>query len=196
MGMFHSTSGKSGYNLYLRPTPVVIEKETAILLLKEEQRLRRDPRTQQAYTEADDDLFQIERITMDLQEQVVANVLGLKRNQGLMYDEAFNNFMVAYRNLRCRFRNDPDINTLTDYFKYDMSRACSLELNTCLDLSSIKVVDLMNFYEESNRRNNHQALLEIPSSELALNYKVTLSELLQQRNPNNLPVVLIGASYS
>lgn len=168
----------------------------AILLLKEEQRLRRDPQTQQAYSKADDDLPRIEKITMDLQEQVVANVLGMKRNTSLVVDEKFNQFMIAYRNLRCRFKDDPEVNTLTDYFKYDMSRACTLEWNTTLDLSAISVVDLMDFYDHQSHENNHQALGTISSHELALQHTLSLNELLKKRNPNNLPVALIGASYS
>ncbi|KAG2374440.1 hypothetical protein C9374_010724 [Naegleria lovaniensis] len=196
MFMFHYTSGKRGNTLLQSTTSQTIEKETAILLLKEEQRLRREPRIQKAFTEADDDLDQLEQITVQLQEEAVANVLGRRRNSNLAVDSYFNDFMNAYRNLRGRFKDDPEVNTLTYYFKYDISRACSLELNTHLDLSGIKVVDLMDFYSNRDGANDHLTLEKTRSQELSLTYTTTLSELLNKRNPNNLPVALIGASYS
>lgn len=186
MGMFHSTSGKWGYNLHQKKTSYELSKEVAIQLLKEEQRLRRLSSTQQSYTEADTNFRMLENITYDLQEKALQNVLGIDHSDP-MWHEA----LIAFRNLRAIYQNDPDVNQLTDYFKYDMSRDFFVQK---VNLETIKIVDLLGYYDFEKEINNFD---QMPSSEeLVANNTKTLAQFLTERNTNNLPVAIIGSSYS
>ena len=181
MGMFHSTSGKWGYNLYQVETTYKIDRNLAIQLLTEEQRLRRDEKTQNMYTNADDELIQLERITMNLQDQVLETVAGIKKTD-VMYEQAIR----AYRNLRLVWKNDPAVNQLTDYFMYDMSRQGHLNTGDLVNLETVNIIDTYDF----------DFKLDNSNADFLSTHTKSLASFLRERNTQDLPIAIIGGSYS
>jgi hypothetical protein len=125
MGMFHPTSGKTGFYYFKHSkTPVVIEKSVVIEMLKYEQELRQSPEYQRMFTEADTDCYKLENIVIDLQRKVISKFKHLipvdhLKDQNNYIDDYL---LLAFRNSRYLYKDDPDVNTLTDYFLYDKSR--------------------------------------------------------------------------
>ncbi|KAL9649086.1 hypothetical protein ABK040_008463 [Willaertia magna] len=172
MGMFHSTSGKHGYNLYQVPTDFKITKEEMILLLTIEQSLRRSEEIQQEYTEADYDELKLEKITEKLQNEAIKRVFNLTQKDGELFDKC----LIALRNARVIYKDDKDINQLTDYFKYDISRQGNLNIGDKINLNDIRLFEMKSDSSISNEK--------------------TLTEICKEYNTNNLPIALIGGSYS
>jgi len=176
--MCHVSSGKYGYKIYhsgCSHTPK-FTREAVVKMLTYEQELRRSDHYQQLYTQADCDTDQLSKINLDIQSQVLSSILQVPSTH-----EDFNTLMKGYHGLRALYDKDPEISQLTDYFKYDMSRECTVTSGQFVDLEKVHIVDMSGMTN---------------SSELTQPTELTLSQFLQTHNVNNLPVAIIGGSYS
>mmetsp|Transcript_10887 Transcript_10887/g.34685 ORF Transcript_10887/g.34685 Transcript_10887/m.34685 type:complete len:156 (+) Transcript_10887:14-481(+) len=110
MGMYHSTSGKEGFDLRFTPTEYEIPRETLISVLKREDELRFSAQVQERYS-ASDALEHIRDVTVELQKQAL-------REHGIDEDHG----LVVLQNARFQYKDDPEFNGLTVYFRLDTSR--------------------------------------------------------------------------
>jgi len=109
MGMYHSTSGKHGFNAYEQSCDYVIDKEQLKKILIREDELRYSEEYQNDLT-LNDDLTWIRDVTEKIQIQALAEN-GISDPRGL----------VVLRNARFKYKNDPTMNKLTVYMRQDRS---------------------------------------------------------------------------
>src|SRR3990167_3307115 len=105
MGMFHSTSGKSGYLFYDGTSLMVISREELINILKIEDNIRSSHEIQSLYSKEFSDgnqyLEHIKQVTEQL--QVVA-----LRNSGIK-EQDIGEYLKSFRSHRIHYKNDPEI---------------------------------------------------------------------------------------
>jgi hypothetical protein len=110
MGMYHSTSGKIGYDAY---TEIIdkryITADKMKLILQREDQLRMSPEYHAMISERDD-LGWIKHVTEQLQQNVLIE---------FGYDPV--QFMPYLHSARARFANNEDMNKLTVYQRMDRS---------------------------------------------------------------------------
>jgi len=110
MGMYHSTSGKRGFEPYQMPTDFHIDKEVLRRVLIREDELRSSEEYQQEWTQ-NDDLTWIRDVTMRIQERALAE-------HGITDPRGF----TVLRNARFKYKDDPTMNCLTVYMRQDRSK--------------------------------------------------------------------------
>jgi len=116
MGMYHSSSGKNGFEPYYHDSNLVIPKEVLISILKREDQLRASPFYQIEYAKKDS-LRWIRDVTKRIQKQALEEH-GIVNGDGLSY----------LNSARFKYKNDPEVNRLTVYMREDRSRAGELQL--------------------------------------------------------------------
>jgi len=129
MGMYHPTSGKLGlYYFREANTPITIPKHILIQMLKYEQELRSSDHVQKQYTQADGAPYELERITVELQRKVVEKFMNqIPTNttvEHIKHEDRHkkDHVLLAMRNARALYKDDPEVNQLTYYFKYDRTK--------------------------------------------------------------------------
>lgn len=127
MGMFHSTSGKCGFEPYAAPTSCAIDKEVLIRTLQREEELRNCQETQEAYTQAlhNQDLAQLATITEQLQCRALTETGVLTQYPSHLHVKQA---LIALHNARFEYAHDPTVNDLTVYQRRDRSRRGALRL--------------------------------------------------------------------
>ncbi len=118
MGMMHFSSGKHGLDYY---TPdkycdpfTLFTRDMLKRIYAKEHELRRSDAIQQAYTEADSNFKQLEKITEDLQYEAIQSIKEDKL--------ATVNRQVLLRHFRAArgfLAKDEEFKDATDYFQYD-----------------------------------------------------------------------------
>jgi len=113
MGMYHSTSGKYGFQPHWKPTFLTISKGQLRKIMIREEELRMSEVIQQQYTDSDD-LTHLRDVTIALQRQaLIENGIDISE-----IDEA----LSVLHNARFMYKNDPDMNNITVYQRMDRSR--------------------------------------------------------------------------
>ncbi|KAL9645640.1 hypothetical protein ABK040_003374 [Willaertia magna] len=157
MFMFHYTSGKRGYNYFnqtkQQPPPkeeeelsnnkeeFKITKQDIIQLLTTEHSIRRSSTIQEAYTNADTDCLQLEKITDLVQQEAIEKTFKIKKEIDL---KKFNKILNILRNVRIEYKDDKDVNQLTDYFKYDFSRKGNLLKGDIVKLNDLILFEMID----------------------------------------------------
>lgn len=109
--MFHSTSGKVGYQYHHQPLPGYhIPRYLMKKILIHEDKLRASPEVQALYSQSDD-LAWIRDVTLQVQNRALAEY-GFTDARGL----------IALNNARLEYIDDPEMNQLTVYQRLDNSR--------------------------------------------------------------------------
>ena len=164
MGMYHSTSGKLGFTPYAVRLPQnnhnipVITRDQMRLIMINENRLRLSAPYQQAITDSGYVLQDLHRVTLNIQRTAIKQVLGtdvIARFQraateaaeakgGPAYDKfrhgVMDNLLTQLHNARYQYRDDPEMNKLTVYQKFDRSRPGTLQRGDAAP--DVDVVDL------------------------------------------------------
>jgi len=117
MGMFHSTSGKRGFEGFAVPTDFKIEKDILRNILIREDQLRASEEFQKEYS-ANDDLGWLRDVTIRIQKQALSEN-GIEDPNGL----------TVLRNARFEFKDDPSMNNLTVYMRQDRSKSGTLNVH-------------------------------------------------------------------
>jgi hypothetical protein len=113
MGMFHSTSGKSFYKPHYKPVvDFTIPKETLKKILIREDELRYSKEYLEKYDQAQQQksLGRIRDITTEIQNQALKE-FGYWDMRGI----------TVLNNARFEYKDDPEMNKLTVYMRYDHS---------------------------------------------------------------------------
>ncbi|KAL9657446.1 hypothetical protein ABK040_016715 [Willaertia magna] len=174
--MFHITSGKKGYNFHKykdRPLLFTMSIQEMKELLTTEQKLRRSDKIQEEYTIADSDSSQIQKITERVQQEAIEIVFGVKPN-----NEFYDKYLNALRNARVNYKDVEEVNQITDYFKYDISREGNLKKQDQVNLNHLKLVEMVNGGMTTSLQEK------------------SFTQIMTERNKDNLPIVIIGGSYS
>jgi len=114
MGMYHSTSGKLGFEPYFQVSSFDIEKEVLKRVLIKEDELRFSEKYQELYSQ--DDLHSLRNVTRMIQQEALASE-GITNPEG----------MVVLNNARFVYQHDPEMNRLTVYMREDRSRKGDLK---------------------------------------------------------------------
>jgi len=110
MGMYHSTSGKVGYQYHRQPVDFHIPRYLMKKILIHEDKLRASPEVQALYSQSDD-LGWIRDVTLQVQNLALKEY-GITDPKGL----------IALNNARFEYLDDPEMNNLTVYQRMDNSR--------------------------------------------------------------------------
>jgi len=108
--MYHSTSGKAGFESFRVAVDLVIDKETMRRILIREDELRASEEIQEAYSQKDD-LGWFRDVTNRLQNRVLEE-FGITDPRG----------KIVLNNARFEYKDDPSMNKLTVYMREDKSR--------------------------------------------------------------------------
>jgi len=147
--MFHSTSGKSGYQLHWEPTFHTISKEILKKIMIREEELRMSEEIQNKYTESDD-LTHLRDVTLALQKQAI-----IESGVTIPMSDALN----ILHNARFLYQHDPTMNSITIYQRMDRSREGKVQMG-CKIFEDIYVYDL-----ESNRINLQKYITDLLAKE-------------------------------
>jgi len=129
MGMYHSTSGKRGFDPFYKRTNYVIPKETLKKILIREDELRASPEMQERYS-AYDSLNWIKTVTEQIQEMAL-HEFGFSDPEG----------GVVLNNARFVYKDDPEMNQLTIYMREDKSRRGDLLVGDMYPNANLKRLD-------------------------------------------------------
>jgi len=119
MGMYHSSSGKAGFDYYASPSPssnIPIDTMRDILIREDE--LRASQTWQDEYSK-EDNLRWFEEVTYRIQLQALMDN-GISEGR-------LNVGICALKSARFMYKDDPDMNQLTVYMRHDRSRKGSLQ---------------------------------------------------------------------
>lgn len=143
MGMMHFSSGKHGLDYY---TPDTLCDPFALFTLDmlkriyaKEHLLRRSDAIQQAYTEADSDFKQLEKITENLQYEAI---LSIEEPSLALVDKR--TLLRNFRAARGFLAKDEQFKDATDYFKYD--RAFQREAAPLIEFGSKVPIEGIHLY--------------------------------------------------
>lgn len=131
MGMFHSTSGKRGYDWYSPPGSQIlnlIPRSIMKQMLKREEELRMSKQYHEKIS-MHDDLAWIRDVTIDIQKQVLRE-FGYNNTAG----------MTALNYARVQYNDDPEMNKITVYQRQDRSRLGNLSVDS--DLPNVRLCTL------------------------------------------------------
>jgi len=129
MGMYHSTSGKRGFEAYAVSTEYQIEKEILRNVLIREDQLRASEEFQKEYSK-DDNLEWLRDVTLRIQMEALSEY-GIVDPRGL----------IVLRNARFKFKEDPSMNNLTVYMRQDRSKRGTLNFHDMAPDSSLCCLD-------------------------------------------------------
>jgi len=120
MGMFHSTSGKRGYEWFSphSDTPHFIPRSIMKQMLEREEQLRMSKEYHEKISQSDE-LTWIRDVTVDLQSQVLRE-FGYLNTAGMT--------MLNYA--RVQYKDDPEMNSITVYQRQDRSRLGDLTVGS------------------------------------------------------------------
>lgn len=121
MGMFHSTSGKRGYEWYCPPHESIlnhIPRSIMKQMLKREEELRSSKEYHEKISKHDD-LAWIRDVTVNIQMQVLTE-FGYANTSG----------MTALNYARVQYKDDPEMNKITVYQRQDRSRLGDLSVGS------------------------------------------------------------------
>lgn len=140
-------SGKTGFYYFKGDaTPVGIPKPLLIKMLQYEQAMRSSQEYQDKFTKAGTDCVKLESVVVELQERTIAHFHSQidfsKLKSQKHHADAY--ALVEFRSSRVKYKDDPDVNTLTDYFKYDKSREGTLHVNDLAPTQDIPLFTLDN----------------------------------------------------
>lgn len=128
-------------------------------MLKYEQQLRSSDSIQSEYSKADGDPYQLESITENLQREVVNKFMDQmihESNGHLKEDYA----LLAFRNCRQIYKDDPEVNQLTYYFKYDRTKFGLVQLNQKAPVTGFSLFDLnKNSFSLSDYLAQHETVV-------------------------------------
>lgn len=136
--MMHSTSGKRGYEPYVRE-PFILEAHDVISrdemreILLAEERLRAGAEYQAAIDGTGYDLAKLSAVTREVQLRALREVLGEARvppgdRDGAGSDATADVLLGQLHGARQKYRGDPTMNQITVYQRHDRSRAGSLRV--------------------------------------------------------------------
>jgi len=128
MGMLHSSSGKSHFDLYHEPTNYSIPKDVLKKILIFEDAARASAQYQAKYTEQDS-LQWFRDVTREIQ------IAALIQN-GIPAADV-NQALVVLNNARFEFKDDPEMNQLTVYMRLDRSRRGDLRMGDKMPNASL-----------------------------------------------------------
>ena len=160
--MYHSTSGKLGFTPHAVPLrgkefiPVITKSQMRRILL-EENRLRLSRSYQAQITQTGYVLADLHRVTLGIQRLAIKHALGTDviarftahanataeaagRHFSKFQTPVMDNLLTQLHNARYAYRNDPDMNALTVYQRFDRSRPGSLKTGDAAP--DVTVVDL------------------------------------------------------
>lgn len=142
MGMYHSTSGKSGYGYYGSPHARVIPRLVMKQILQREEELRFSQDYHNTISQRDD-LKWIREVTLKLQKSVLAE---------FGYDDAKG--LLALHNARGKYLDDPEMNQITVYQRMDRSRKGDLKRGMSLPDVKLSTLDgkIITLHEFINSR--------------------------------------------
>jgi len=115
--MYHSTSGKSGFEAHAQWTNYEIDQDNLRKILIREDELRSSEEYQNLYTQ-NDSLQWFKEVTENLQMRALKEN-GITDVRG----------MTVLHNARFKYKDDPTMNNLTVYMRQDKSRRGSLRFN-------------------------------------------------------------------
>jgi len=115
MGMFHSTSGKSGFAPYEIATNFTIEKSLLQKILMREDELRASDQYQEEWSQSDD-LSWMRDVAVKIQKRALEE-FGITDPKGL----------IVLQNARFKYKDDSSMNKLTIYMREDRSRKGDLQ---------------------------------------------------------------------
>lgn len=151
MGMYHSTSGKAGFERFKYPARVTFTREQAIAILRREDELRFDAKTQERYSEREDFVW-IRDVTLDLQRQAITETVP----ELLKFHDSMNDCLNALHNLRFddAYAGDNEFSQCTVYQRCDKSHPGTVKQGDALtkvdvplhDSASGKAVHLSDYY--------------------------------------------------
>jgi len=118
MGMLHSSSGKSHFDLYHEPTNYRIAKDVLKRILIREDELRASEEYQTKYNQQDS-LQWFKDVTQEIQFRAM-------RECGIIELELYS-ALIVLNNARFEFKDDPEMNQLTVYMRLDRSRRGDLK---------------------------------------------------------------------
>lgn len=147
MGMFHSTSGKFGFEPHVVLSRARLSRDELLRIMTEEDKLRASKETQEAYSQAlrtynwngvklhrtgrndgsqaltlnrkmDSILEELALITTNLQEHAIELYIPSDK----IRQTGMGEYLKALRNARFEYRNDDEMNNLTVYQRYDKSK--------------------------------------------------------------------------
>jgi len=166
MGMFHSTSGKYGFEPHIVNTRARLSKEELKKIMMEEDRLRASKEIQEAYSQAlksyevwnnidqylaesggasqasvvnqqmESVLEKLAIITTELQERAIKEFIPLDKIRAL----GMTQYLRALRNARFQYVNDDEMNQLTVYQRHDKSERGNHGIG--LDAPNITLLDI------------------------------------------------------
>jgi len=150
MGMYHSTSGKYGFQPHWKPSFLTIPKWQLKKIMMREEELRMSEEIQQKYTDSDN-LEHLRNVTINLQRRALLEN-GIIEDQ---MEEALN----VLHNARFMYQHDPDMNNITIYQRKDRSREGNVEMGLPIK-EDITVYDL-----ESKQVNLHQYVKDLVAND-------------------------------
>ena len=147
MGMFHSTSGKFGFEPYIVRSRAKLSRTELLNIMTEEDKLRASSKTQEAYSLAlntynwkdiqvaikkrddssqalsfnrdmDKVLEHLADITTSLQEQAIRSFIS----EDKLIEVGIGEYLKTLRNARFEYRNDDEMNNITVYQRFDKSQ--------------------------------------------------------------------------
>jgi len=149
MGMYHSTSGKRGFEPYQISTDFYIEKEVLRSILIREDELRSSEEYQQEWTQ-NDDLTWIRDVAIRIQQRALAEH-GITDTRGL----------TVLQNARFKYKDDPTMNSLTVYMREDRSKKGNLR-------SGDEIPDSPLFTLEGISTTLHKYIKQLPNLPLII----------------------------
>ena len=163
MGMYHSTSGKLGFTAHavpLRGTPgdiPLITRAQMKAILAAENRLRLGDDYQQRITDTNYVLSDLHAVTLRLQRDAIKEVLGSDvavrllaqahasaESDGRKFDKfrhpIMDHLLTQLHNARYEYKDDPEMNAITVYQRFDRSRRGTLRKGDAAP--NVDVIDL------------------------------------------------------
>ena len=145
MGMMHSTSGKRGYEPFVREwfmldASETISRDEMCAVLRAEDRLRAGADYQTAIDGTAYDLEKLSAVTKEVQLRAIREVLGEERvPPGVSDGRAADVLLSQLHGARHQYRHDPSMNRLTVYQRHDRSRAGTLRVGSAAP--DVSIVD-------------------------------------------------------
>jgi len=144
MGMYHSTSGKRGFDAFFQHTDLKIDKEVLKTVLIREDQLRASEEMQQKYSMFDQ-LAWIRDVTREIQK-IALQENGIDDPRG----------MIVLNNARFEYKDDPEMNNLTIYMREDKSTRGNLRVGDKVPDAFLRRLDgtEISLLEYLNNRNS------------------------------------------